>query len=86
MADVITIAVEGCCHGDLDKIYDAILRAPGRKVDLLICCGDFQATRNAADLMTMSVVRARAMWGAGGSACGSCCDAPVHCSPQSTAR
>jgi len=39
------IAVEGCAHGDLDKIYDAIAYAEqlnGFKVDLLICCGDFE--------------------------------------------
>ena len=41
------IAVEGCCHGDLDKIYTTLqhLEAKQRiKVDLLICCGDFQAS------------------------------------------
>lgn len=41
----LKIAVEGCCHGELDKIY-ATLRTleerEGRKVDLLVCCGDFQ--------------------------------------------
>jgi hypothetical protein len=39
------IAVEGCCHGELDKIYEtltALEEREGRKVDLLICCGDFQ--------------------------------------------
>lgn len=49
----ITIAVEGCCHGDLDKIY-ATLQAmevkERRTIDLLICCGDFQAVRNNDDL------------------------------------
>jgi hypothetical protein len=42
------IAVEGCCHGELDKIYDTLLalqQREGRTVDLLICCGDFQVTR-----------------------------------------
>ena len=43
------IVVEGCAHGDLDRIYDVILKQ-GRKVDLLICCGDFQSTRNLVDL------------------------------------
>jgi lariat debranching enzyme len=48
------IAVEGCCHGELDKIYAAILeRAPG--VDLLLICGDFQSIRNQHDLSTMAV-------------------------------
>ncbi|KAF8060563.1 DBR1 [Scenedesmus sp. PABB004] len=53
-----TIAVEGCCHGELDNIYATLAhleRAEGRKVDLLICCGDFQAVRNLDDLETMSV-------------------------------
>ena len=39
------IAVEGCCHGELDKIYEAMrcLEAKeGLQIDLLICCGDFQ--------------------------------------------
>ena len=41
----LQIAIEGCCHGELDKIYDAILELESRdniKVDLLLCCGDFQ--------------------------------------------
>ena len=40
------VAVEGCCHGDLDKIYGTMQhleRMSGKKIDLLICCGDFQA-------------------------------------------
>jgi len=41
------IAVEGCCHGELDKIYETleyIERQDGIKVDLLLICGDFQVT------------------------------------------
>lgn len=37
--------MEGCCHGELDKIYETILKVEERegiKIDLLICCGDFQ--------------------------------------------
>lgn len=52
------IAVEGCGHGQLDKIYEAIQhaeRTQGIKVDLLICCGDFQAVRNNYDLSCMAV-------------------------------
>ncbi|XP_011495378.1 PREDICTED: lariat debranching enzyme [Ceratosolen solmsi marchali] len=52
------IAVEGCAHGELELIYDAIAEAErfdGRKVDLLLCCGDFQATRNSKDLTCMAV-------------------------------
>ena len=41
------IAVEGCCHGELDKIYETVAELEKRdniKVDLLLCCGDFQVT------------------------------------------
>ena len=44
MSDV-QIAVEGCCHGELDKIYESLAyleQREGTKIDLLICCGDFQ--------------------------------------------
>lgn len=39
------IAVEGCAHGDLDNIYATLQYLEGVeniKIDLLICCGDFQ--------------------------------------------
>jgi len=52
------IAVEGCAHGELDTIYESIQHIEnkdGIKVDLLICCGDFQATRNEEDLRCMAV-------------------------------
>ena len=52
------IAVEGCCHGELDKIYSTIeyLEKENKiKVDLLIICGDFQAIRNEKDLESMAV-------------------------------
>lgn len=52
------LAIEGCCHGELDKIYetlDLIQKDHGKKVDLLICCGDFQAVRNVFDLSCMAV-------------------------------
>eukprot|EP00877_Chromochloris_zofingiensis_P005941 jgi/Chrzof1/15/Cz01g00160.t1 len=54
----LTIAVEGCCHGELDTLYSTLQhldKVEGRKVDLLICCGDFQAVRNQDDLETMAV-------------------------------
>ena len=40
------IAIEGCCHGELDNIYGTLQhleKAEGKKIDLLISCGDFQA-------------------------------------------
>lgn len=52
------IAVEGCAHGELEKIYDTIEEIENQqklKVDLIICCGDFQSTRNMGDLKTMAV-------------------------------
>lgn len=39
------IAVEGCMHGDLDTVYKTLQYAEkkhGFKIDLLLCCGDFQ--------------------------------------------
>ena len=54
------MAVQGCAHGDLDAVYARLgemERAEGCKVDLLICCGDFQAVRNLWDLQCMAVPR-----------------------------
>ena len=52
------VAVEGCAHGELQRIYETLEeyeRKSGEKVDLLLCCGDFQATRNWQDLRCMAV-------------------------------
>ncbi|KJA21674.1 hypothetical protein HYPSUDRAFT_216219 [Hypholoma sublateritium FD-334 SS-4] len=52
------IAVEGCCHGQLDAIYTHIQQLETKnayKVDALLICGDFQAIRNHQDLQCMSV-------------------------------
>lgn len=48
----LNVAIEGCCHGELDMIYDTIrdCESHGAKVDILICCGDFQCVRNKGDL------------------------------------
>ena len=51
------IAIEGCAHGELEKIYTTIQESEtrgGKKVDLLLCCGDFQSTRNLSDLKCMA--------------------------------
>eukprot|EP00096_Caligus_rogercresseyi_P006358 TRINITY_DN22734_c0_g1_i1.p1 TRINITY_DN22734_c0_g1~~TRINITY_DN22734_c0_g1_i1.p1 ORF type:complete len:491 (+),score=104.42 TRINITY_DN22734_c0_g1_i1:39-1511(+) len=51
------IAVEGCAHGCLEEIYSTIGEIEKRhnyKVDLLLCCGDFQSVRNLEDLKTMA--------------------------------
>ncbi|KAL3845742.1 hypothetical protein ACJIZ3_003145 [Penstemon smallii] len=52
------IAVEGCMHGDLDSVYATLLHlqeVEKTKIDLLICCGDFQAVRNEKDLESLNV-------------------------------
>ncbi|GFT86236.1 lariat debranching enzyme [Nephila pilipes] len=52
------IAVEGCAHGELDKIYEALHvleKENNIKIDLLIICGDFQSVRNPSDLHCMAV-------------------------------
>ncbi|GFR28596.1 lariat debranching enzyme [Trichonephila clavata] len=52
------IAIEGCAHGELDKIYETLSvleKENNIKVDLLIICGDFQSVRNPSDLQCMAV-------------------------------
>jgi len=49
----IIAAVIGCTHGQLDTIYDSIAdweRQNNSQVDLILCCGDFEAVRNEYDL------------------------------------
>lgn len=51
------IAVVGCGHGELDKMYDVIKfmeAKDGIKVELLLCCGDFQSVRNYDDLAQLA--------------------------------
>ena len=46
--NVIKIAVQGCCHGELHKIYRNLADLEAKKntkVDLLIICGDFQVAQ-----------------------------------------
>jgi lariat debranching enzyme len=52
------IAVEGCMHGDLEKVYKTLQhleKTQNTKIDLLLCCGDFQAVRNQNDLKSLAV-------------------------------
>ncbi|TYI34302.1 hypothetical protein ES332_A04G192300v1 [Gossypium tomentosum] len=52
------IAVEGCMHGDLDKVYKTIKYIENTRsieIDLLLCCGDFQAVRNERDIDGLNV-------------------------------
>ena len=56
--DSITFAIQGCCHGELDAIYERIGKhqeLSGTKVDVLLCCGDFQSLRNTADYHSLAV-------------------------------
>ncbi|CAI0438585.1 unnamed protein product [Linum tenue] len=53
------IAVEGCMHGDLDTVYQTIQhleKLHDIKIDLLLCCGDFQAIRNERDMQSLNVL------------------------------
>ncbi|KAI8320755.1 hypothetical protein GQ54DRAFT_298434 [Martensiomyces pterosporus] len=57
MVRKLNVAVEGCCHGMLDTIYEQLehrQRQLGKRIDLLIICGDFQAIRNVTDLECMA--------------------------------
>ena len=58
--DSVTIAVQGCCHGELSAVYARLKRyqdeSSGKKqIDLLLCSGDFQSVRNHADLHSIAV-------------------------------
>lgn len=56
--NVVNIAVQGCCHGELDAIYrhiQATENRTGTKVDLLLICGDFECVRDTYDLCCMAV-------------------------------
>ncbi|CEF66380.1 Lariat debranching enzyme [Strongyloides ratti] len=57
MNSTINIVTSGCTHGELDVLYRTIEELEsqsGKKVDLVICCGDFQAVRNLGDLEYMN--------------------------------
>ncbi|KAK5583817.1 hypothetical protein RB653_005419 [Dictyostelium firmibasis] len=52
------IAIEGCCHGEIETIYNSIVnvqKMTGPKIDLLLCCGDYEALRNLDDLKSLAV-------------------------------
>ena len=57
MVRILNVAIEGCCHGELDMIYDTIrdVGNNGVPVDLLLVCGDFQCVRNSTDLQSLAV-------------------------------
>lgn len=53
------VAIAGCLHGELNRVYQDILdfnaNHEDQKVDLLLVCGDFQSVRNKYDLKCMAV-------------------------------
>ena len=52
----IRIAVQGCCHGELNEIYKTVTRVSSiNKIDLVIILGDFQSIRNTHDLQSISI-------------------------------
>ena len=54
----MNVAVVGCLHGELDQMYSDIdqwQQQQKKKVDLLLCCGDFEAIRDGVDLDSMAV-------------------------------
>lgn len=58
LPDWINIAVEGCCHGELDTIYRILNQRElreGKKIHLLLICGDFESIRVHDDLLHMAV-------------------------------
>lgn len=51
------VAVAGCVHGEVERMYtvlETIENEQNCKVDLLLCCGDFQAVRDESDLESMT--------------------------------
>ena len=53
----VRVAVVGCGHGELDKMYSCVRALESRdslRIDLLLCCGDFQSVRDYADLECMA--------------------------------
>lgn len=52
----IRIAVQGCCHGELDTVFQKVRQLHSLKpLDLLIILGDFQSIRNKEDMNYISV-------------------------------
>ncbi len=45
--------MEGCFHGELEQVYKTmqiIEKEKNIKIDVLLCCGDFQSIRNEFDM------------------------------------
>ncbi|XP_037028889.1 lariat debranching enzyme-like [Bradysia coprophila] len=51
------VAIAGCIHGEVERMYkvlESIETEKDCRVDLLLCCGDFQAVRDEMDLESMT--------------------------------
>lgn len=56
MAKKLRVAIAGCCHGELHKIYSQITHRPKKQwPELLIICGDFQSLRDESDFDAISM-------------------------------
>ena len=54
---MVKVAVSGCVHGEIDKLYECLEsteRYKGHKADILLCTGDFQAIRDEKDLKSLA--------------------------------
>ncbi|CAB4254934.1 similar to Saccharomyces cerevisiae YKL149C DBR1 RNA lariat debranching enzyme, involved in intron turnover [Maudiozyma barnettii] len=52
----LRIAVQGCCHGELNNVYRTVSRMnSNKKIDLLLILGDFQSLRSPADFDSISI-------------------------------
>lgn len=82
MMSIITtqVAVEGCCHGELEDIYATVRQLQEQKqtkIDLLIICGDFQARSCSCMSGDMLASTSNPCWR---TEAAFCMDAHCHCS------
>ena len=63
-ATTFNVGIQGCSHGELDSIYEALeiyrdqkLKEadPNSAIDVLLCCGDVQTLRNVDDYHALAV-------------------------------
>lgn len=56
MGRKLRVAVQGCCHGELNKVFATVDRMhKANPIDLLIILGDFQSIRTPEDFKSISV-------------------------------
>ncbi|KAH3684664.1 hypothetical protein WICPIJ_004351, partial [Wickerhamomyces pijperi] len=56
MPTTVKVAIQGCCHGELSKIYNQLTQLPqADQPELLIICGDFQCLRDESDYTSLNV-------------------------------